>query len=154
MKFEAFSRKKFPADLPITRSAGQEAVDTAAFFSGKCIDDVRLDDLNGKYRHDPSGCISLLTPEAFAFFLPAFMRISIEQYADANAIPDVLINRLLHIAAGDDEERRDAIVRWYGAEQMREVALFLKAMSDKYWRHYNPDDARRALDLFWGRFLQ
>lgn len=154
MRFESFPKQKLDPGTLASASVGHEAAAVSRYFSGRTIDDVTLDSLSSEYSHDPAACLSFLTPQAFALFLPAFMRIALEQYEEANAIPEVVISRLLHIADGTDIERKDVLVDSYSPAQKREVAEFLEAMSSKYWRHYPSDDAKRALNIFWYQFLE
>jgi hypothetical protein len=46
-----------------------------------------------------------MLPDAFAFFLPAFMRIALNDFETSDAIPDSVIFDLLGLAEGRNQDR-------------------------------------------------
>ncbi len=145
MKLSQFSTAPFPKDLAIGSGTSIESRAVERFFRDKTIGDISLAALRAGYSHDPAACLVFMTNEAFAFFLPAFLRISLDEYDAADAIPGAVINRLVEMAEGHDNGRRDAVMRSYTREQLGAIADFLEEMSDRYWHLYPEDSARRAL---------
>ncbi len=163
MDFSIFSKREFPQGKAVTSGNSLEASYVESFFSGRSQVEITFDLLKSAYSHDPSACLSFMLPDAFAFFLPAYMRIALENYEEADAIPDAVIFHLLCIAQGGayDEKineeyknRLNAILSSYSVEQLKAVAEFLDEMSKKYWHKYPTDDAQKALSVYWERFLK
>lgn len=120
------------------------------FFRTRRRFDVTLDSLKQGYSHDPSACLAFMSDDAFAFFLPAFMKISLEDYDRADVIPEVVIGKLKRMGEGADGDRRDAVLRQYVPQQVRAIVDFLAEMSSRYWHAYPEDSARKALE-FWSQ---
>ena len=97
-----------------------------------------------------SACLAFMTDEAFAFFLPAFMRIALDEYEESDSIPDAVIHRLREMALGRDDARRNAILERYTAAQLRAIAAFLREMSERYWHKY-PEDAADQAFTYWAK---
>ncbi len=51
----------------------------AAYFKGKSCKDVTLEDLHAHYEGPITACLSFMSPEAFRYYLPAFMRMAISE---------------------------------------------------------------------------
>jgi Family of unknown function (DUF6714) len=145
---KAWSDGTFPHDRPIGRGGSIEAKAVETYFRDKTLDDVRLEGLKRDYPHDPAACLVFMTDEAFAFFLPAFMRIALDDYKVADSIPEAVINRLVDMAEGRDNERRDAVLQSYSRADVDSISRFLKTMSELYWHEY-PDDAALRAYAYW-----
>lgn len=153
MNFSVFFNNSFPPDKKaIAVGESIEASDVSKFFSGRNVREITLDELKSNYPHDAAACLAFMTPLAFAYFLPSFMRIALEDYGRADVIPEVVIGYLLAMADGRDMARRDVIEASYSRDQLGTVAKFLREMSDKYWYQYPSDDAQKALSSYWGQF--
>src|SRR5262247_2241708 len=74
----AFAKRAYPGDTRITQEAQgnptHEANLIAKFFRGKRWQEVTWDAIVNSGDLDPQGFIFLLTPEAFAYYLPAFLK--------------------------------------------------------------------------------
>lgn len=150
MDFSVFPAKKYLQAVTLGNSL--EAIYVEKFFYGRSQDEITFEQLKLNYNHDSSACLSFMLPEAFAFFLPAYMRIALEDYDKSDAIPDGVIYDLLEIAKGNDQERLSAILSSYSRVQLKAVATFLHEMSKKYWHLYPSDDAKKAFDIYWYEF--
>jgi hypothetical protein len=152
--FDVFERRAyFDARKPVSLRDSIESNDVDDFFRGKSLADITLTVLNESYPHDPSACLVFMTSQAFAFFLPAFMKIALEEYEQADVIPEVVIRRFVEMAEGRDKERLDSIVSTYSPSQLRAIGQFLSEMSERYWHKYPQDSAKQALDALWSRYL-
>ena len=136
-------------NVPIGEGASIEARAVEAYFRSKRARDISINELARDY-HDPAACLVFMSNEAFAFFLPAFMRIALEDYAISGAIPEAVVGRLLAMAEGRDNERRDAVLRTYSKDELASVAKFLKEISARYWHKYPEDTAMRAYEYWDG----
>jgi hypothetical protein len=150
LDFSVFPVGPFSSQTSITMGSSMEAEDISKFLSDRNAADITLDVLNSSYPHDPAACLAFMTPTAFAFFLPVWMRISLNDYERADVIPETVIGYLLALAEGKNPERLSAIRSSYSREQLSLVAKFLQEMSSRYWQHYPTDLAKKALSLYWG----
>jgi hypothetical protein len=82
---EAFASVPYPGDNNITRCPYNctECRRIADFFKGKEWNNQSLEDLRVNHV-----ALSLFTPEAFHYFLPAFMLVSMDHYEKGDIIPD------------------------------------------------------------------
>lgn len=153
MDFSTFPSVKFPLAQPVTLCDSIEACGVETFFRGHSWDEITLDFLKSNYPHDPAACLTFMLPTAYAFFLPAYMRMALENYETSDAIPDSVIFDLLCMGQGKYKDKLDAVLSSYTAEQLNSVAKFLSEMSEKYWHLYPSDDAKKAISIYWGKFL-
>ena len=84
---EAFAGVVYPGDENITRCPYNcsECRRMAAFFKGRTVPDLKGDELRAHHV-----ALTLFTPEAFQFFLPAFMLVSMDRYEKGDLIPDAI----------------------------------------------------------------
>ena len=141
----------YPGDSQLVSGNTIEHNQVAAYFRGKHWSDVTLEWLND-YVGDPSACLWFMTPAAVRFYLPAYLRISLEHYHTSNAIPDAVIH-MLELAAternGEVAQALDPLTQ----EQKRVIARYLHLMSKEYWHLYPVDSAALALEPYWGQYL-
>jgi hypothetical protein len=141
---------------PLKAGDGWEYDRADSFYTGKSIRDVNLDAYQN-YPGDWASSIYLLTPHAFQFFLPAFIRIATEVRSWPNAENHYAINLggnvvsiLAFIADGEMEERKSALFDAYSITQLEAVATFLEeevrwdgsenlpdiAVALRFWRQF------------------
>jgi len=82
--------------------------------------------------------LSFFTPEAFRYFLPAFMLASIDDPEAADVIPDGI---LFHLSAPDDPHQWGRVVQFEPAE-CDAIAAFLWWLADQY----NAGQIEKALE--------
>jgi hypothetical protein len=84
---EAFKDVPYPGDNNITRCPYHcaECRRIAEFFKGKTWQGHTIEELRGYHV-----ALSLFTPEAFHYFLPAFMLVSMVGYERGDVIPDAI----------------------------------------------------------------
>ena len=84
---EAFASVPYPGDGNITRCPYNcsECTRVALYFKGKTQASHKEEDLRANHV-----ALSLLTPEAFQYFLPAFMLMSLNSYEKGDIIPDAI----------------------------------------------------------------
>jgi hypothetical protein len=83
----AFASVAYPGDDNITRCpySCSECGRIAAYFKGKLGTGQTMEELR-----DYHVALSLFTPEAFHYFLPAFMLASVDSYEKGDVIPDAI----------------------------------------------------------------
>lgn len=84
---EAFADVPYPGDGNITRCPYNctECTRVALYFKGKGQTEHNEADLRANHV-----ALSLFTPEAFQYFLPAFMLMSLSSYEKGDIIPDAI----------------------------------------------------------------
>jgi hypothetical protein len=84
---DAFASVAYPGDNNITHCPYNcaECRRVAEFFKGKTSADYNREELRGYHV-----ALSLFTPEAFQYFLPAFMLVSADRYEKSDVIPDAI----------------------------------------------------------------
>jgi hypothetical protein len=84
---DAFAGVAQPGDENITRCPYNcsECARIAAVFKGRTRKDLTPDELRAHHV-----ALTLFTPEAFHYFLPAFMVVSMDRYEKGDLIPDAI----------------------------------------------------------------
>jgi hypothetical protein len=113
----AFAHRPYPGDDRITREAighpDHEANVVADVFRGKRWNEMTWDAITGAAKgrpFDPQGFIFLFTPEAFAYYLPAFLTELIAHERPPE-LAESLLFALSQEASTDLDERRWAEAR-------------------------------------------
>jgi hypothetical protein len=119
------------------------------FFRGRSYKDVTLAAFQD-YCGDPSACLCFMRAEAYRYYLPAYMLISIFEYNDADVIVDSLINSLTAPEPHEAEahERFHARMDQFTSSQRMVVRTFLERILDQHPVDYG-EDAQLALDRYW-----
>lgn len=122
----AFADVRYPGDNNITRCPYQcrPCQEIADYFKGKTSEGHLVEDLR-----DHHTALSLFTPDAFHFFLPAFMLASIESYNSTDILPDSI---RFHFEF-DLEHRDHFLVRLtnFSEEQRRVITEFFRYMESQ-----------------------
>jgi rubrerythrin len=84
---KAFADVPYPGDNNITRCPYHcaECRRVAEFFKGKDWNGQPAEELRGNHV-----ALSLFTPEAFHYFLPGYMLVSLDTYEKGDVIPDAI----------------------------------------------------------------
>ncbi len=142
---EAWSDAPYPGDDAIAYDqSGQhlERAQVAEFFRGKRWKDVTLAALRS-YRGDASACLAFMSPEAFRYYLPAYMLIALDDYAEADAIADSALNML---TPGELREYWNERAKGFSQRQRGAILSFLNYLDAHHGADYpvhGPKDALR-----------
>lgn len=126
----AFATVSYPGDENITRCTHDECLecaDIAAHFQGVNGCDCTLEQL-WKYR----SAISMFTPEALHYFLPAFMLQSLGHWDDFDEIPFSIACQFLPAKADtstDEQEYRTKRRTIFNRQQREAIAEYLREFS-------------------------
>lgn len=156
-----FDQCPFPSEwslVPPGKEGDWEYDEVVKFFKGKRLADVTYQALKSGYTKDWTAAHHLMSEQALAFFLPALLSLSQENYNDtthnAGLLADQLVFFFLRMARGEMDYHLLPLLRTYSKQQLGVIATFLKEMSAQ---HYNGmgdmDDAASALKLFWAQYL-
>lgn len=92
-----------------------------------------------------------MTPDAFAFFLPVYMRLAVEDIKlETDFAWTVVSAHLLPMAKGMMTENRESILNSYTKEQLNLIPIFLLKMK-LYFPNDNDDESYSL--LYWEAFL-
>jgi hypothetical protein len=144
----AFKNTPYPGDKNITTCQCPECEKIGARFRGTTWRDHTLDQLQ---QHQTA--ISLFSPEALRFFLPAFMVRSLGRWWDVTLMPFFIAQQFVPRTAVEDAvTKRHREARWnaFSPEQHRAIAAYLKeyAASESV---LGKNDVQRAIARLEGR---
>ncbi len=127
----AFDDVSYPGDDEIAHcypgDCNFEQLDLIKRFKGKHWKKVNLTTL-----HNSS--TSFFTPHAFRFYLPAYMLLSIDEYKEADVIPDEIVCSLdpvFNQKSGRTEKFNETI-KLLTTEQRSAIRLFLEYLRDRH----------------------
>jgi hypothetical protein len=118
-----------------------------SYFSGRNWRSINVESMKENYAGDPSACLSFMTPEAFRYFFPSYIRMAYMEYDVADAIFDVVIAKLHSVAFGDSYLIE--IIEGYGPRQLEAIATLVCKFSEKFCKYYPKDLAAEAFAKYW-----
>ena len=157
-----FDQRPFPSEWPLVppgkEGDGWEYDEVVRFFKGKRLVDVTYEALKIGYQKDWTAAHHLMSEQALAFFLPALLHLSQDNYDDtahnAGLLADQLVFFLLRMARGEMDYHLLPLLRTYSKSQLGVIAMFLLEMSEQHYKDMGDmDDAANALALFWSQYL-
>lgn len=151
--FEAF--KDMPDNPPDKINMGDsiESLCVGNYFRNKSWLELNVIKLRESYPGDESACLSFMTPEAFRYFFPAYMRMALIEYDKADAIFDTVLSKL-NIAAKDENSELRQIFLRYQIFQLEAIAKYLVLLSESICHLYPVNLATIALEEYWGQYLK
>ena len=149
----AFVDRPRPADdriaLADDRYPDYEGNRVAAFFRGKDWHDVSWPALQ-RYPGDPTASLRFLQDEAFLYYLPAFLRMALEEGEIAEPVSFALADP--GPEAPEDSRRFHARMARLSADEKAAVVAVLRHLADRYESAGEPaNPARDALSSYWER---
>ena len=98
---------------------------------------------------DQRAGLPLLTPEAFVFFVPAYLHASVVYPDDVDVIPESIVSRLTPRAEpGDGEKWFRAVMAALTPAQKQTIRLFMEYWFEQIPAEFLTDKQRRAKE-FW-----
>jgi hypothetical protein len=132
----AFIDLKYPGDNNIVwiSEYDPEKIEIKEDFKNKHWKDLTLEFLWPKQ----SQSLGFFTPQAYRFYLPGYMIVSVEFYDDSDVIPEYVIDSLTPFTESDEKEISEALT--YGLEEvitevpeLKEIAESTKSFIN--WEH-------------------
>lgn len=154
---KAFDSAVYPGDKNIGDQPPGVCLETDAiveFFHGKQWQDITLEELQEGYKGDASACLAFMTPEAYRFYVPAYMLIALSNYNEADVTADTAINSFIP----PDESSADMYQWWeqrvggFPPEQRETIIAFLEYMQGAHAEDYpvhSPAEALTKLKKYW-----
>jgi hypothetical protein len=95
--------------------------------------------------------IRQLTPKVFSYYLPAYLKLIIEHYYDADALTDTIISMLTPpLTNGLPRETWiNKNLNHFDIKQKEIIALTLKYI----YKHHSDQNAYYALNIYWNNFI-
>ena len=120
----------------------------ADYFKGKHWKDITLPRLRDDYPGPHDACLSFMSPEAFRFYLPAYMVITINDYKEADTAGDAAM-----FAVTPPADR--SLVPWwqerisgFNAKQRSAIRSFLEYVDEKHAQDFPVHGPKDAL-FYW-----
>ncbi|MCP3869790.1 MAG: hypothetical protein GY703_17190 [Gammaproteobacteria bacterium] len=128
----AFKERAYPGDQNIAReSVGDDSCEdnwVADCFRGKRWQDIRWESILSASNLDPQAFIFFLVPEAFAYYMPALLKIALR----VNEAPELAES--LQFALTPDMDRNSTLWKWQQDRMKifthKERAVIDKAVND------------------------
>lgn len=148
---DAFANVTYPGDDNIAYDQSGNHIEcsqVARRFRGKHSRNLTADFLRKN-----ADAIFFFSPAAYAFFLPAFLRASVEDFERADVVPSNVVVSLSPSLLQWTPEQFGRHVENLTVSQRKAVAAFLKYLDAERADHFPLGDPKIALEEFWSRYL-
>jgi hypothetical protein len=148
---QAFKDSSYPGDSNLVTIKGSydfERQEIFESFVGKHWEEVSLDTI--KFHHE---ALCFFTPEAYRFYLPAFLLATAGFYYQADNIPGSVVSSL-NVSNMPDHERDRfmAIISGFSYRQKKAILSFLKFLQEEYSSDFPGNELDRVIENFWFKF--
>ena len=122
------------------------------FFNGREWDTFSLQTLLNEYRGPHEACLSFMSPVAFNYYLPGFMKISIEEFDPEEILMEFVLYELTPDT--NDEIQNYQLERFstFNQKQIKTIVLFFDYMKEKYGDEFRLLGHDKA-QIYWSRKL-
>jgi hypothetical protein len=147
----AFSEVPYPGDDNLTPKKPYldlESDQIAEFLKGKRWQQLNAEYVWSEYQGDPGALLTFMTPEAFQYYLPAFLLMSILEYEKADVMADSVLYNLRPRDQLDEERFKERFDR-LTLDQRKSVAATLRSLEEKHGGSLTLPEVRDALDQIW-----
>ena len=143
----AFGAAAYPGDNRLvydTSGRHLECNDVAAFYRGRRWQQVTAADLA---EHQES--IHFLSPEAFRYYLPAYLKAAVTDYQDADLVPEILVSALTPPADAALQSYFEQRAQPLSVEQAGVVRAVLEFLQRVHGEDFFENEPQQALDAYW-----
>ena len=149
----AFGHSDPPSPLRLVSGESLEAQQIRDFFAAKTWQQITLSSLQNHYIGDGSACLWFMTPEAVAYYLPAYLVISCFEYYEADAISGEFVFKLAQVACGEVNNISVGLERMTPAQNTA-IAHALLYIETEFESKHSVNNAKTAIDLRWQKYLE
>ena len=153
MNLAAAVRSVFPVEPKpsklVNYMGGGDPQQIVDYFGGKTWPEITMHGLMYEYEGDPFGAMAFMTDEAFRYYLPSFMMISLEEMEIADLVPSNVCWRLT--PPDDPAENNIFLTRMSGFSpaQKEVIATYLR---EDATTGACSSEAREAYEGYWHQF--
>lgn len=148
---QAFKDSPYPGDSNLVNIQGRydfERQEIFESFVGKHWEEVPLDTL--KFHHE---ALCFFKPEAYRFYLPAYLLATAKSYYQADNIPNSVVYGLDVSDMPDNErERFMEIMSGFSDQQKKAILSFLRFLQQEYSPNFPGNELDSIIDNFWIKF--
>jgi hypothetical protein len=147
---EAFAQVDYPGDGNIVYDQSgrhMECEQVAASFRKKNWRDLSLE-----FLRENADALFFFSPIAFAYFLPAFLEITLRDFDHADMLPNNIVVSLSPSLSNYSPEQFSARIAHLTVPQRKAVAAFLEYLATERADYFPLGDPKCALDEFWSRY--
>lgn len=153
-------RSTFPSEpLPtivVTASDGtDEAILARKMLSGHNWHSLSFADMAPHWEGaNVADALTFLTPEAFRYYLPAFMLLALEE-GKQKTVESInsLINNLGGLMNGPIPDYKLSVLQGFSVAQKQTIAIFIKCTKELYKGLLIGDPLGELLTKYWGQYL-
>ena len=149
----AFGHSDPPTPSSLVSGESIEAQQIRDFFVAKTWQQITLSSLQNQYIGDGSACLWFMTPEAVAYYLPSYLLLSCLEYYEADAISSEFVFKLAQVACGEVNNISVGLERMTAA-QNTVIARALRYIETEFESQHPVNNAKKALDLRWQKYLE
>lgn len=129
----AFAGIPYPGDKNLVQGSSLEAKEIESFLKGKRWEDITLESLRSNPPMDPSACLSFMTREAFQYYLPAYLAITLDHKREADVIPEFTIRALsIPEIPASDRNRYESRLANFTTAQRKVIKSVLEYAREMY----------------------
>jgi len=160
---EAFADTAYPKSSDLVNSKMSEPQEVQSFFEGKKWQEISWQSLHKGMEYGGDIALIFMNNEAFHYFFPAFMLITIKNYEECDRVSD---STILKTTCSNNVQRNEQYINqrfeFFTLEQKKAIAHFLKYMVDVYGEDFStyewPGDysngsPQESLNVYWKKFL-
>ena len=122
------------------------------FFSGREWDAFSLQTLLNEYRGPHEACLSFMSTEAFNYYLPGFMKISIEEFDPEEILMEFVLYELKPNTNYDNQKMQFERFSTFDQEQINTIVIFFDYMQEKYGDEFRLSGHDKGR-IYWKRKL-
>jgi hypothetical protein len=144
---DAFANTKYPGDDRLvydTSGRHSECNQTAEDFKGK-----QWTELSFGFLRAHCDSIFFLTPEAYRFYLPAYLLASVLRYREADVIPSNIVYSLTPPREGADTSIFRERAEYFDRNQRKAIKSFLEFLQAEHGSDFPFRDPEVALKKYW-----
>ncbi len=135
--YEAFPLRPLPTQVAGKRTIYDDEYSyVEEFFHGREWDTFSLRTLLNEYRGPHEACLSFMSSEAFNYYLPGFMKISIEEFDPEEILMEIVLYELTPSTNHDVQNYQLERFSTFNQKQIKKIVLFFDYMQEKYGEEF------------------
>ena len=147
--YEAFPLRPLPAQIAGKQTIYDDEYSyVEEFFNGREWDAFSLQTLLSEYRGPHEACLSFMSPEAFNYYLPGFMKISVEEFDPEEILMEFVLYELTPDTNYEIQNYQLERFSTFNQKQIKTIVLFFDEMQEKYGDEFKLSGHDKA-QMYW-----